>query len=311
MARLNLQFPESAFCYRTTLTVRITDINAANHLSNDAMISMISEARARFLFDHGISEPADAEAGIIVTDLATMYRAEAHARDQLQASAVQFDAIIGRVLDAVRLAAHKRGVEFRSLVAPLVVHGNAEALEAIASNLLSNALKFSPDNGIVTVTLVQDGGHALLDVVDQGPGIRPDEIDRVFAPFYRGSAAHDVQGSGLGLAIAREFVLAQVPVVIEKFLRDAGVSPREVRHLVPHQPNGVLLDELPGRMGLERAQTHRTVGKYGNVGSASVPVTLDDANREGRFGDGDLVLLAGFGGGMSIGAALMYWRAAS
>ena len=84
MARLNLQFPESAFCYRTTLTVRITDINAANHLSNDAMISMISEARARFLFDHGITEPADAEAGIIVTDLATMYRAEAHARDQLQ-----------------------------------------------------------------------------------------------------------------------------------------------------------------------------------------------------------------------------------
>jgi acyl-CoA thioesterase FadM len=83
MARLNLQFPESAFVFRTTLTVRITDINAANHLSNDAMISMISEARARFLFDAGISEPADAQHGIIVTDLATMYRAEAHAREQL------------------------------------------------------------------------------------------------------------------------------------------------------------------------------------------------------------------------------------
>jgi acyl-CoA thioesterase FadM len=71
MARLNLQFPEDAFVYRTTLTVRITDINAANHLSNDAMISMISEARARFLYAFGITEPTDAQLGIIVTDLAT------------------------------------------------------------------------------------------------------------------------------------------------------------------------------------------------------------------------------------------------
>lgn len=83
MARINLQFPEDVFLYRTTLTVRITDINAANHLSNDAMISMISEARARFLFDYGVSDPTGAQQGVIVTDLATMYRAEAHARDQL------------------------------------------------------------------------------------------------------------------------------------------------------------------------------------------------------------------------------------
>jgi acyl-CoA thioesterase FadM len=48
------------------------------------MISMISEARARFLYDYGITEPAAGETGVIVTDLATTYRAEAHARDQLQ-----------------------------------------------------------------------------------------------------------------------------------------------------------------------------------------------------------------------------------
>lgn len=84
MARLHLDFPEDVYCYTTTLTVRITDINAANHLSNDAMISMISEARARFLYDAGITEPAAGETGVIVTDLATTYRAESHARDQLQ-----------------------------------------------------------------------------------------------------------------------------------------------------------------------------------------------------------------------------------
>ena len=85
MARLALEFPDHLFCYRTQLTVRITDINGGKHLGNDSMISMISEARARFLFDHGIAETrADpAEPGIIVTDLATTYRAEAHARDVL------------------------------------------------------------------------------------------------------------------------------------------------------------------------------------------------------------------------------------
>ena len=83
MARLTLDFPDALFCYQTHLTVRITDINAANHLANDSMISMISEARARFLFEFGIQENQADGTGIIVTDLATTYRAEAHARDQL------------------------------------------------------------------------------------------------------------------------------------------------------------------------------------------------------------------------------------
>jgi acyl-CoA thioesterase FadM len=83
MARLILDFPEDQYCFSTQLTVRITDINGANHLGNDSMISMISEARARFLFDFGIGESRGDGSGIIVTDLATTYKAEAHARDQL------------------------------------------------------------------------------------------------------------------------------------------------------------------------------------------------------------------------------------
>ena len=83
MARLQLHFPEDQFYYSTQLTVRVTDINGANHLGNDSMISMISEARARFLYEFGIRETAHGGSGIIVTDLATTYKAEAHARDQL------------------------------------------------------------------------------------------------------------------------------------------------------------------------------------------------------------------------------------
>jgi acyl-CoA thioesterase FadM len=84
MARLQLAFPDSCFIYDTVLTVRITDINAGNHLANDSMISMISEARARFLFQMGVQELSEDKTGIIVTDLATVYKSEAHARDQLR-----------------------------------------------------------------------------------------------------------------------------------------------------------------------------------------------------------------------------------
>lgn len=84
MARLQLQFSDDAFIFETQLTVRITDINAGNHLANDSMISMISEARARFLFHFGVEEITEDKTGIIVTDLATMYKSEAHARDQLR-----------------------------------------------------------------------------------------------------------------------------------------------------------------------------------------------------------------------------------
>jgi len=83
MARLQLTFPEDQFYYSTPLTVRVTDINAASHLGNESMISMISEARARFLFEFGVAETERDGTGIIVTDLAATYRAEAYARDQL------------------------------------------------------------------------------------------------------------------------------------------------------------------------------------------------------------------------------------
>jgi len=85
MARLHLEFPESSLCYRTEMGVRNSDINGARHLGNDALVSMLSEARSRFLYAHGIDDSgAESDGpGIIVTDLATLYKAEAHARDLL------------------------------------------------------------------------------------------------------------------------------------------------------------------------------------------------------------------------------------
>jgi acyl-CoA thioesterase FadM len=130
MARLQLHFPEDQYYYTTLLTVRVTDINAADHLGNDSMISMISEARARFLFEFGVAETERDGTGIIVTDLATTYRAEAHARDALlfEVGVMDFNKYGGditfritRPKDKVLVAMAKQGFVFYNYKAGQVV----------------------------------------------------------------------------------------------------------------------------------------------------------------------------------------------
>ena len=84
MARIKLSFPDDVFCFETRMPVRITDINGANHLGNDALISMLSEARAQFLVSYGIQEASKDGTGIIVTDLATMYQSESFFPEMLR-----------------------------------------------------------------------------------------------------------------------------------------------------------------------------------------------------------------------------------
>jgi 3-oxoacyl-[acyl-carrier-protein] synthase-3 len=98
-----------------------------------------------------------------------------------------------------------------------------------------------------------------------------------------------------------------LPPAVAGFLRDAGLSPADIDHLVPHQANGRMLDNLLVPLGLPRAVLHRTVERYGNTGAASIPITLDHANRSGRLHPGDVVLLVGFGGGMATGISVLRW----
>ncbi|KFG71557.1 3-oxoacyl-ACP synthase III family protein [Streptomyces mutabilis] len=105
----------------------------------------------------------------------------------------------------------------------------------------------------------------------------------------------------------RRFVEERLPPLAKQFLHDAGAAPADIRHVVPHQANGVLLRTVFTELGLPDASLHLTVTRYGNTGAASVPITLDAASRAGALRPGDLVLLAGFGGGMAAGLALVEW----
>ncbi|WP_431038438.1 3-oxoacyl-ACP synthase III family protein [Streptomyces sp. P6-2-1] len=156
-----------------------------------------------------------------------------------------------------------------------------------------------------------DDGYGFVDFELAGRGdahglIRIDAGGSRVPPSARTVAegGHFVKMEGRGV---RDFVLENLPPALEKLAGRTGVPLSAVHHFVPHQPNGVMLQEIVDACGLGGARTHRTLDTYGNVGSASVALTLDDAHRAGHLAPGDVVLLGGFGGGMAIGAGLLRW----
>jgi 3-oxoacyl-[acyl-carrier-protein] synthase-3 len=155
-----------------------------------------------------------------------------------------------------------------------------------------------PSYGFLDFELSTHGYAHPLIRVEAGGSRRPTTRETV------DGGEHYFRMDGRGV---RDFVMENVPPALKGLVDRAGVGLAGVDHLVPHQANGVLLTELVERCGLAGARTHRTLERYGNVGSASVPVALDDANQAGRLRDGEMVVLAAFGGGMSVGACLLRW----
>ena len=88
-------------------------------------------------------------------------------------------------------------------IAPLFLQAEPDALRLIIRNALENALKYTPEGGEVTIRLLNEEDSAIIEVVDNGPGIPVSERERVFDSFYRVPGSAGI-GSGLGLAIARE-----------------------------------------------------------------------------------------------------------
>jgi two-component system sensor histidine kinase KdpD len=75
--------------------------------------------------------------------------------------------------------------------------------------VIENARKYAPPNSPIRVEARQDGSNAAISVLDRGPGINPDELQRIFEKFYRGRRGRDkVEGTGMGLAIAKGIIEA-------------------------------------------------------------------------------------------------------
>ena len=144
--------------------------------------------------------------GRMVADLEVLASADA-ARFTLRTMPVDLRQLAAGVGGELRSLFPDRTLRLDADDRPVVVQGDPVRLRQVVGNVLSNALRFTPEGGSVEVTLSATESEALLRVSDSGPGIPEDELPHVFDRFFRGRHA-DYAGSGIGLAVVSELVRA-------------------------------------------------------------------------------------------------------
>jgi two-component system sensor histidine kinase BaeS len=143
----------------------------------------------------------------MVGDLQTLAAADAAAL-QLTLSRQDLAGITAGAADSLAGRFDAAGIALERQFTPVEVLADPGRLHQVITNLLTNALKFTPAGGRVTVQAGPSGASAVLRVSDTGAGIAADELPRIFDRFWRGRAAAHVSGSGIGLAVAGELARA-------------------------------------------------------------------------------------------------------
>jgi two-component system sensor histidine kinase GlrK len=210
------------------LRQRLADLEAdkarfLRHISHELKTPLAALVEGVALLEDEVAGPLAPKqreiAGILRQNTASLQN---QIEDLLRYNAASFDAQ-SLLREPVDVAALLRQVvdsqclqwQARSLV--VLVEGGAPEIGAdaaklsiVASNLLSNAVRFSPEGGTVRFIVTVDNGMLRVDCIDQGPGVAPADAARVFEPFYQGERQPPGarRGNGIGLSIVREYVLA-------------------------------------------------------------------------------------------------------
>jgi two-component system, OmpR family, sensor kinase len=123
---------------------------------------------------------------------------------------VNLQDLVARTAESLATLARERGVNVEVTGEQAMVSADTEYLRIVVTNLLENAVKYSPEGGMVRVETHREGGDAILSVEDHGAGVPEEAREHVFDRFYRidGARTKGKGGSGLGLAISREVVEA-------------------------------------------------------------------------------------------------------
>ncbi|MGB9378193.1 MAG: HAMP domain-containing sensor histidine kinase [Mycobacteriales bacterium] len=160
-------------------------------------------------------EDAAARMGLLVDDLLLLARLDQ--QRPLERRPVDLLVVAADAVHDARAVAPDRGIELHTIDSPLpaVVIGDDSRLRQVVTNLMSNALMHTPEGTPVTVRVGTRAegngpGSAIVEVIDAGPGLPPDEAGRVFERFYRADASRDRSrgGSGLGLSIVAALTAA-------------------------------------------------------------------------------------------------------
>jgi len=190
------------------LKTPITAIRALVETMIDDAENMPEETRRSFL--NKISNQS-LRLSAIVVDLMALSRFELQP-EQVSQSVVDLGQVVKCLVQGLKLAAAEKSLTLEYIEAnePLEIVSDEETLGQAISNLLDNAIKYTPQGGHVTARLYEMGKEAVIEVEDTGIGIEPQDKERIFERFYRVDKARsrELGGTGLGLAIVRHIVMA-------------------------------------------------------------------------------------------------------
>ena len=188
------------------LKTPLTAIRESAELMNEQVVGELNPQQREIV---GILRDSSIQLQKLIEDLLNFSILRSRS-SQLRIGHVEMKAILERVLEDHRAALLSRNLDLRTSLSQVSLDGDAEKLRVLFDNLISNAIKYSPDNGLLWVLLSSRDDNAVVEVADTGPGIPAAEHDRVFEAFYQGKPATRgrVRGTGLGLSIAREYAQA-------------------------------------------------------------------------------------------------------
>jgi signal transduction histidine kinase len=144
----------------------------------------------------------------LINDVLDLNRIET-GRVVLEKTDIPFKALVENIISENRPAAEQKQIQlaFVSSEDDCTLHIDGSKIERVVGELVSNAIKYTPESGMVSVSLIQDDNEASLSVKDSGIGMTEEECAKIWERFYRTSASQKfAKGSGLGLSIAKELI---------------------------------------------------------------------------------------------------------
>ena len=202
----------------------------------------------------------------LVEDLLTLTRAAAN-KENIGQARVNLSELLRQVCERMSVLASAKGVRLNAPTetAGVIALGDRLKLQRVLTNLIDNALRYTPKGGRVDVSIRRKETEALIDVRDTGRGIRPEHLPRLFQRFYRADSdrGRDSGGSGLGLAIAQTIVQAHGGKI------SVESQPGKGSCFTVSLP---LAGIEPGRGG-EGEKGSRGEGELGSAASPSLPLT--------------------------------------
>jgi PAS domain S-box-containing protein len=155
-----------------------------------------------------------ADAAVAISDLTALVeellefsRLQA-GRFQINPEPLELRDLVEREVRHLRGLSERHRIEIHAPAVPVLVEGDYRRLEQVVTNLVGNAIKYSPRGGLISVTLAQHNGEVWVSVTDPGIGIPPDEWEQIFSPYFRGrnTQQRHFGGLGMGLYISRSIV---------------------------------------------------------------------------------------------------------